>query len=297
MESQGSPLPWDKMRRERRGSTIAIVCHGSRRTNTLKTTGHGNDHGPAFASRRTRLLQPNNKLLHLLLQISTASLPVSKIDKIMPPFSLSTLTKTKKFVRQFFSFPGRVGTPPLPARGSGWGPSIGLKGGGSGGRPRPPKTEVNNNFGSRGNPISTLTVAPRPSSVQPPPPHLTESIAYIKRYINQHPTLVDVLRNNNLEFLYPYQGRLYRLQYSQHVTQITPISSQPSLASNPNPSNPLATNFQQVRQHALPKTAGNNPAHQEVVDLVTPPRRTVVDLVTPPRRPAGVDSSPTITLS
>ena len=204
---------------------------------------------------------------------------------------------------QFFSFPGRAGNaaspPAATQRGAGWGPSIGLKGGaagaGGGGRPpRKPKTEVNNN-GNQGNTFQQLIVAPRPSSVTVSVPtntpmHLTAAMEYVKNLIQQRPPLVQALRLNNLDFIYPFQGRLYRLTYSGNVKQLSPLPSKVTTATQTDPITPIPTiqltpKFrQQLQHHATKDTKGDSPAKPEVINLVTPPR-------------AAEASSPTITLS
>ena len=219
-------------------------------------------------------------------------------------FLFYTHGKRKKLVLQFFSFPGRAGNaanPPVGTkRGAGWGPSIGLKGGasgaGSGGRPpKRPKTEVNNNA-NQGNTFPELIVAPRPSSVSVSvptntPAHLTASMAYVKNLIQHRPPLVQALRLNNLDFIYPFEGRLYRLTYSSNVKQLSPLPSKVTKATQtePVPKVPiiqLSPQFErQLQQHVSATSKGNNPASPEVVDLSTPPRQ------------ASEASSPTITLS
>ena len=205
----------------------------------------------------------------------------------------------------FFSFSGRAGAanPQPPVRGAGWGKSIGLRGGGSGGQPpkKQPKKEQNNNNNNngQGTVFSELKVVQRPTSssvsvTNSPPPHLQKAMHYIKHFIVQRPALTSALRSNNLDLIYPFRGQLYRLQYSLHAKQLSPLPKK-SASTQTGQLTPIHTiqltkAFErQITKRIQQKDNANNPAPHEVVDLVTPQH-------TPPRGSSAA-SSPTITLS
>ena len=139
-----------------------------------------------------------------------------------------------------------------------------------------------------------MHIAPRPSTVSVStnqPEHLTAAMSYVKDLIQHRPPLVQALRLNNLDFIYPFEGRLYRLTYSANVKQLSPLPSKVTTATQTEPIRQIPTiqltpEFSRQLQHHVAKTSkGNNPASPEVIDIATPPRQ------------AAEASSPTITLS